>query len=67
MTALIVRLVLRYLSGALLALGIFTNEDILYFMDQPEVTEYATIAVAALLGFIAEYWYILAKRCGWVT
>jgi hypothetical protein len=66
MTGLLVRLALRYLSGALIMLGL-SDADAQFIAADPAVISGITIAAGTVLGFTAEAWYGLAKRFGWKT
>lgn len=64
MIAPLIRIALRYLSGVLIAKGIFGAEHASFFFD-PEV-EAAIITLAGLIiGGATEYTYVLARRYGW--
>ena len=52
-----VRILLRYLSGVLIARGMFSQEDAGLFMD-PEL-------IGILVGMLNEAWYMAARRFGW--
>lgn len=52
-----VRIIMRYIAGALIARGYFGAGDAGLFMD-PE-------AIGAIVILINEAWYWAAKRYGW--
>jgi len=66
MTGLLVRLALRYLSGALIMLGV-SDADAHFIAMDPAIVSWATITMGAVVGFVAEGWYAVAKRLGWKT
>ena len=54
------RIVLRYLSGALVALGVFAPEQVAQFVNDPDVL----VIVAAGVGALIEAWYVFARKHG---
>tara|TARA_R100001244_G_scaffold115499_3_gene85720 strand:- start:4906 stop:5106 length:201 start_codon:yes stop_codon:yes gene_type:complete len=63
---LLTRLALRYLAGALIAIG-WSESDAMWFLGDPEIVSYITLGIGALIGTGTELWYALAKRWGWRT
>lgn len=66
MTASVVaRIVLRYLSGVLIAKGMLDTEFGTQLAADPDAVEILTLAIGAGAGVAAEWWYALARRMGW--
>lgn len=63
----IVRNLLRYLSGALVAKGVLTSETGAALIADPALAEMLTVALGVVLGGATEAAYALAKRLGWRT
>ena len=57
------RILLRYLAGYLVLIGVLPQDIADMLMDDPEIA--AAIGIA--LSFVAEGAYTLAKRWGWKT
>ena len=64
MTGPIIRILLRYLSGLLIAKGFFTGEDATLFED-PELISAIEMAAGMAIAAGTEYWYKLADKRGW--
>lgn len=60
----LVRIGLRYASGALVAKGFLAAEDATLLHD-PELEATITMAIGATISVATEYYYYLAKRFGW--
>lgn len=60
----IVRIALRYLSGLLVAKGIFGSDDATIFQD-PDLEATLTTGLGLAVSAGTEYYYALAKRWGW--
>lgn len=58
----LVRILLRWLGGFLIAKGIASSPDA--FTD-PDLVSVACYALAAVCGLVSEGWYALARRRGW--
>ena len=63
----LIRNVLRYLSGALVAKGLIGAETGTALAADPVVIEAITVAAGLMLGSVTEAVYALAKRMGWPT
>lgn len=63
----IVRILLRYVAGALVAKGVFSPELGDFITADPEIEMAVQIGLGILIGAITEYAYALAKRWGWAT
>ena len=61
MTAVIVRIGLRYGAGYLVIKGLLPAEDGAMLSTDPDVQ----MAVGAAMGFVAEGWYWAARKFGW--
>lgn len=66
MTGLIVRIALRYLAGALVAVGL-SDADAQFLAGDPAVVSGITLAAGAVVAAVSEGWFTLAKRFGWQT
>lgn len=65
MTGLVVRILLRYAAGALVAKGLISADDAYFINTDPDIVEAATAAAGVLIGLGTEYAYRLARRFGW--
>lgn len=65
MSAVIARIVLRYLAGILVAKGILAPEEGLQVASDPDIAMAAQIAAGAAVGALSEAWYYVARRMGW--
>ena len=63
MTPVIVRILARYLSGALVSYGIIPHEVGADLAVDPDVV----LVLGAIIGAATEGLYALAKRWGWAT
>ncbi len=57
----IIRIILRYGAGALVAKGYLTPDAGATLATDPDIL----IAAGALIGVGAEIWYFIANRFGW--
>ena len=67
MSAVFVRIFLRWVAGFLVAKGLFAPDDAQMFTADPEIERLLLAGIGAVAGFIAEAWYFIAKRLGWST
>ena len=67
MTAAIIRIVLRYVAGILIAKGLVDSATAMELARDPDVLMLSQTAVGIAAGVAAEAWYWLAKRMGWAT
>lgn len=67
MTAVLARIILRYLAGALVAKGLMSIDDVSTALTDPDVTALTEMAIGAGLAVATETAYALAKRLGWST
>ncbi len=65
MTAPIARIIIRYLSGIMLARGLLGADDAAYLVGDPDVAAMLEAGIGAALGAGTELWYWAAKRYGW--
>lgn len=63
MTAVITRIILRYVSGALVAYGLIAQEAGVELAIDPDLT----MVIGAAVGGATELFYAYAKRRGWTT
>lgn len=66
MTAVIIRIALRWLAGALVAKGFLTDTQTDLFLD-PDLMSMIEVGAGLLIGALVEGWYYFAKRFGWST
>lgn len=67
MTAVLARIILRYLAGALVAKGLMSIDDVSTVLTDPDVAALTEMAIGAGLAVATETAYALAKRLGWST
>lgn len=67
MTAVLVRILLRYGAGLLVAKGILAPEVGADLATDPDVLQVAQIGAGLIAGAMAEMWFFFAKRLGWAT
>lgn len=67
MTAVLVRIALRYGAGILVAKGILAPEVGADLATDPDVLQVAQIGAGLIAGALAEMWFFFAKRLGWAT
>jgi len=61
----IIRIVLRYGAGFLVARGLLGESDGNMLASDPEVAALIETGIGLALGAASEAWYYLAKRFGW--
>jgi hypothetical protein len=67
MSPAIARIILRYLSGALVAYGLLAPEDAAALAYDPQLVADVAIGVGAALTFAVEGFYWAARKFGWRT
>lgn len=71
MSAVFVRILLRWLAGALVTYGVLTADLADIITSDPDIVtaleQGMTVLAGILAGVLAEAWYYLAKRLGWAT
>ena len=67
MTAVIVRIALRYLAAYLVAKGVLDQALGDTLAMDPDFAAALTVVVGFLIGAATEGWYWLAKKFGWTT
>jgi len=65
MTGVIIRILLRYASGALVAKGLLSAEDGANFATDPDIVQVLEVAAGMAIGAATEGWYYLARKFGW--
>lgn len=65
MSAVIVRIVLRYAAGLLVAKGLVSTDIIDGVVGDPDVIQAVTLVTGVAVGVVAEAWYFLARKFGW--
>lgn len=65
MSAVVVRILLRYAAGALVAKGVIGSDATGSILSDPDVIKVAEVALGAGLGLASEAWYYAARRLGW--
>jgi hypothetical protein len=63
MTAVIARIALRYISGALVIKGLLPADS--GIATDPDVINLIEVALGLAIGAATEGWYMLAWRMGW--
>lgn len=63
MTAVIARIALRYISGALVIKGLLPADS--GIATDPDVINLIEVALGLAIGVATEGWYMLARRMGW--
>ncbi|MFT3689677.1 hypothetical protein [Paenirhodobacter sp.] len=63
----IIRNVLRYISGALVAKGLIGADTGTALAVDPVIIETVTVAAGVMLGSVTEVIYAIAKKMGWRT
>lgn len=61
----IIRILLRYLTFPLLALGWILPHEQQDIIADPELVGYISFGLGILSPLVAEGWYALAKKFGW--
>jgi hypothetical protein len=67
MNPAIARIILRYISGALVAYGVFSPEDANALAFDHQLVADVAIGVGALITLAVEGFYWLARKFGWRT
>lgn len=67
MTGVLVRIILRYGAGFLVAKGLLTPEDGTALGVDPDVAQMLEIGIGAAIGAGTELYYALARKFGWST
>jgi hypothetical protein len=65
MTAIIVRIALRYFAGILVARGLLSADDGGAFSADPELQMLIETGAGVAIGAITEGWYYMARKFGW--
>ena len=63
MQAVIIRIIMRYLSGALAAYGLIPHEAAADLAMDPDVA----LVLGTIIGAVTEAGYAYAKKRGWAT
>ncbi|KSV70771.1 MULTISPECIES: hypothetical protein [unclassified Ensifer] len=65
MSAVVIRILLRYGAGLLVAKGLLAPEAGLVLADDPDVQMLMEVGIGLCAGILSECWYVLARRLGW--
>ncbi len=65
MTGILIRILLRYAAGALVAKGLLTAEDGASFATDPDIMQALEVAAGIGIGAATELWYAAARKFGW--
>lgn len=65
--SVIVRILLRYGAGALVAAGWLLASDANALANDQEVIDLIIVAVGFAIAGVSEVWYWLARKAGWAT
>lgn len=67
MSAVVIRILLRYLAMWLVAKGYMSDEAGNMFSTDPDIAAMIDVGLGAALGVAAEAWHYVARRLGWTT
>ncbi|MER9079970.1 hypothetical protein [Mesorhizobium sp. M0895] len=67
MTGVIIRILLRYAAGALVAKGLLAPEDGASLAIDPDVTQLLQVGAGFAISAATEGWYWIARKFGWST
>ena len=67
MSAVIVRIAMRYFAGLLVGYGILAPGDVGILLNDPALERELATAIGAAIGLVVEAAYGIAKRAGWTT
>lgn len=67
MLAPIVRIIMRYGAGFLVAKGLLTPEDGTAFGLDPDIAQMLEVGIGMAVGAATELYYAASKRWGWNT
>lgn len=67
MSAVIVRIALRYIAGLLVAYGFISAGDVGIILNDPDLEREIAATLGVLAGILVETAYGLARRLGWTT
>ena len=65
MTAVIIRIALRYVAGVLVARGLLGADDASTFSADPDIQMALETGFGLAVAAVAEWWHLLARRFGW--
>lgn len=65
MTGILIRILLRYAAGALVAKGLLSPEDGTAFAGDQEIMQLLEVAAGIGIGAATELWYAAARKFGW--
>jgi len=65
MTAVIVRIALRYFAGILVARGLLSADDGGTFSADPDIQMLVETGAGLAIGAATEGWYWMARKFGW--
>ncbi|RWO34728.1 MAG: hypothetical protein EOS10_00020 [Mesorhizobium sp.] len=65
MTAVIVRIALRYFAGILVARGLLSADDGAGFSTDPDLQMLIETGAGMVIGAVTEGWYWMARKMGW--
>lgn len=65
MTAVIIRIALRYGAGVLVARGLLGADDASSFSTDPDIAAALEAGAGFVIAGITEGWHYLARRFGW--
>ncbi|RUV86914.1 hypothetical protein EOA60_14090 [Mesorhizobium sp. M1A.F.Ca.IN.020.06.1.1] len=65
MTAVIVRIMLRYAAAILVTRGLIGSDDASAFSTDPDVQMLIEAGLGVVIGGVAEAWHWAARKFGW--
>lgn len=67
MSAVFIRIALRYLAAWLVTKGFLSDDAGSMFASDPDIASMIDVAVGTALAAAAEAWHYVARRLGWTT
>lgn len=65
MTAVLIRIVLRYGAGILVTRGLMGADDAASLSTDPDVAMAIEVGIGAVIAGATEVWHLAARRFGW--
>ncbi|OCO98933.1 MULTISPECIES: hypothetical protein [unclassified Ensifer] len=65
MSAVVVRILLRYGAGLLVAKGVLAPAAGPALAEDPDIQMLLQVGAGLVAGVVCEGWYLLARRLGW--
>lgn len=65
MTAVVARIILRYVAGALVIKGLLPEETGTQIATDSDILNIVEVVLGLGIGAVTEAWYFLARKFGW--